>query len=100
LGIDVRALTARDRQDYGVPATTTGLVVTNVDPGGPLGQAAAAAELNPTGLIVQRIGHTDVAGKTDFDRAVKALNGKDSVTVIVLYSMDGMVHQEALSVRL
>ncbi len=99
LGLGVRNLTATDRQQIGLPADTTGVLVAAVAPG----SVAEAAGMNVTyaNMIIQKINNTPITNKQDFEQAVGSLTDS-SVILIILYkdTGDSQIHQRAVTLRL
>jgi S1-C subfamily serine protease len=83
----------------GVPADTTGVAVDNVTPGSPAEIAATDAQLDLTRSIIQKINHTSVKSRSEFDAAMSTVTGP-TVTLIVLYvDSDQQAHQQAVMLR-
>ena len=100
LGLLVRDLTAHDRTSEDLPPTTTGVLVTGVDPGSPAEQAGLGIASASGGIVVQRVNRTPVSSKAQFDQAVSALPAGSLITLVVLYSQDSQLHQSAFVVKL
>lgn len=75
-GITVENLTARAARQLGLPATATGVVVTNVDPAG----KAADSGLR-RGDVIQEVNHKPVRNTSDFESAMR--NEKDVSLLLV-----------------
>ena len=75
-GITVENVTARTAQQLGLPATATGVVVTNVDP------ASKAADSGlKRGDVIQEVNHKPVRNTSDFESAMR--NAKDATLLLV-----------------
>ncbi len=75
-GITVENVTARTAQQLGLPATATGVVVTNVDP------ASKAADSGlKRGDVIQEVNHKPVRNTSDFDSVMR--NAKDPTLLLV-----------------
>jgi len=104
-GLIVRDLLPRDRRDMGLPATTTGVLVTGVDPGSPAETALMMAGLSqsdtvPPGTILQKLGVTRITSKSEFTKAVSHLAPGSSTILVLLYSSGNQEHQVALTMHL
>ena len=75
-GITVQAVTARTARQVGLPASATGVVVTNVDPAG----KAAESGLK-RGDVIQEVNHKPVRNTADFESAMR--NAKDGTLPLV-----------------
>jgi len=69
-GVSVEDLDARTARQLGLPASTTGVVVTEVDPA----SQAARADLRE-GDVIQQVNRQPVTSASDFARAVKKSSG-------------------------
>ena len=75
-GITVENVTARAARQLGLPATATGVVVTNID------QNSKAAESGlQRGDVIQEVNHKPVRNTSDFDAAMRS--AKDSNLLLV-----------------
>ena len=104
-GLIVRDLGPSDRQANGLPATTTGVLVTGVAPGSPAETAFLMAGLAqngavPPGTVLQKLGMKIITSKADFNKALSSLISGTSTIVVLLYSLDNQEHQVALPLRL
>ncbi len=104
-GLTVRDLLPRDRQRIGLPATTTGVLVTAVDSGSPAETAYALAGLAQPGAvlpdtILQKVGAKKITSKSDLTKALSALTPGSGTTLVVLYALNNQRHQVALNLRL
>ena len=105
VGLDARDLLPRDRQRIGLPATTTGVLVTALDPGSPAEAAFAMAGLAQPGAvlpdtILQKVGSQKIATKADLVKALSGLTPDSGTTLVVLYALNNQRHQVALNLRL
>jgi serine protease Do len=75
-GVSVEDLDARTARQLGLPASTTGVVVTQVDPA----SQAAQADLRE-GDVIQQVNRQPVASASDFARAVKKSSGASLLLV-------------------
>ena len=75
-GISVEDVNARDARQLGLPANTTGVVVTNIDP-----NSAAADSGLQRGDVIQEVNHQPVKSASDFERAIH--NSKDQALLLV-----------------
>jgi serine protease Do len=75
-GITVENVTAQTARQLGLPATATGVVVTNVDPAG----KAAESGLK-RGDVIQEVNHKPVRNTADFETAMR--NAKDPTLLLV-----------------
>jgi serine protease Do len=75
-GITVENVTAQTARQLGLPASATGVVVTNVDPAG----KAAESGLK-RGDVIQEVNHKPVRNTADFDTAMR--NAKDPTLLLV-----------------
>ena len=99
LGLTVRNLTAQDRQSAALPGGTNGVYITGFIPGSLAEVVGQSVNFSIEHAILQRIGKTPIVNKGDYDRATAALVPGVPITIIVLSSVDGQVHQSALTVR-
>src|SRR5581483_6823825 len=76
-GVQVDEITARVARELGLPATTKGVVVTDIDPGSP----AADAGLRP-GDVIQEINRQPVTSVSEYQRIVRQA-GKQSLVLLV-----------------
>ena len=75
-GITVENVTARAARQLGLPATATGVVVTNLDP------ASKAADSGlKRGDIIQEVNHKPVRNTSDFESAMR--DAKDATLLLV-----------------
>jgi serine protease Do len=79
-GVSVEALTAQDAQQLGLPVSTKGVVVTDVDPSSP----AAEAGLKK-GDVIQQVNHQPVNNEQEFATALHHSNGES----LLLINRDG-----------
>ncbi len=75
-GMSVRTLNGDMAQQLGVPAGTTGVVVTGVDPS----SAAADAGVRP-GDVIQEVNRHSVKNSSDFESALR--NSKNEALLLV-----------------
>lgn len=75
-GVSVQDLDARTARQLGLPASTKGVVVTDVDPASP----AASAGLHE-GDVIQQVNRQPVTSSDEFARAVKRSNGESLLLV-------------------
>jgi serine protease Do len=75
-GVSVDNLNVRTARELGIPAGTSGVVVTDIDPG----SAAAQSGLRQ-GDVIQEVNHHAVKSTSDFERAVR--NSKDETLLLV-----------------
>lgn len=75
-GVSVQNLDAQTARQLGLPASTNGVVVTDVDPA----SQAASAGLKE-GDVIQQVNHQPVANSDEFARAVKKSNGESLLLV-------------------
>ncbi len=83
-GLQVQDLTGSLRQQLGLPAGTTGVVVTNVDPS----SGAAAAGIQQ-GDVIQEVNHKPVRSTDEFENAV---SGMANQSVLLLVNRGGTTH--------
>ncbi len=76
-GVQVDEITARVARELGLPATTKGVVVTDIDPGSP----AADAGLRP-GDVIQEINRQPITSVSEYQRIVRQA-GKQSLVLLV-----------------
>src|SRR3982751_757967 len=81
-GITVETLTAENAQQVGAAAGTHGVVVTDVDQGGP------AAEAVGRGMVITAVDRKPIQNAQDFKRLVSQAAGKP---VLLTYSLGGQV---------
>jgi serine protease Do len=75
-GITVENVSARTARQLGLPATATGVVVSNVDP------ASKAADSGlKRGDVIQEVNHKPVRSTSDFESAMR--NAKDATLLLV-----------------
>jgi serine protease Do len=77
-GVNVESLTPETAQELKLPATTKGVVVSEVDPS----SHAADAGLRP-GDVIQQVNHQPVANMREYTQAVSASKKDDSVLLLV-----------------
>jgi serine protease Do len=77
-GVSVENLTADAAQELKLPASTKGVVVSQVDPG----SRAADAGLRP-GDVIQQVNHQAVSNVKEYSQAVSASKKDDSVLLLV-----------------
>lgn len=77
-GVSVDNLTADKVRQYRLPEGTTGVVITDVDPG----SDAATAGLRP-GIVILEVARQPVTNVNEFNAALQKLGGKKSVFVRV-----------------
>ena len=75
-GITVENVNARTARQLGLPASATGVVVTNVDP-----DSKAAESGLKRGDVIQEVNHQPVKNTADFERAIR--NSKDQTLLLV-----------------
>lgn len=75
-GIAVEDLDAQSARQLGLPRTTKGVVVTNVDPASP----AAAAGLHE-GDVIQEVNRKPVTNSQDFAQAMRSSNGESLLLI-------------------
>ena len=75
-GVSVESLDAQTAKQAGVPANTSGVVVTGVDPA-----SAAATSGLKEGDVIQEVNHHKVTNSDDFASALKKSNG-DSLLLV------------------
>jgi serine protease Do len=75
-GVAVEDLDAQSARQLGLPATTKGVVVTNVDPASP----AAAAGLHE-GDVIQQVNRRPVTNSQDFAQALRKSDGESLLLV-------------------
>lgn len=76
-GVQVQNLDASLRQQLGIPAGTSGVAVTNVDPG-----SAAAAVGIQQGDVIQEVNHKPVHNVSEFEQAVAGLANQPVLLLI------------------
>jgi serine protease Do len=64
-GVSVENLSARAARELGLPASTPGVVVTDIDPG----SVAAQSGLRQ-GDVIQEVNHQAVKNRSDFEKAI------------------------------
>ena len=96
LGLNVRDLTARDRELLSLPPTTTGVFILSVDPGTP----AERAGFPLNGAVLQKLGRKTITSKADYAQSVSALATGTGTTLVLLTSDAGQIHQTAVTLRL
>ncbi len=77
-GVSVDNLTPEKARQYRLPADTTGVVITDVDPG----SDAAAAGLRP-GVVIIEVARQPVTNVNEFNAALAKLGGKKSAFIRV-----------------
>jgi len=75
-GVSVESLDARTAREAGLPASTRGVVVTDVDPSSPAAQAGLKE-----GDVIQEVNHHAVASSDDLASAVRKSNGESLLLV-------------------
>jgi serine protease Do len=75
-GITVENVSARAARQLGLPATASGVVVTNVDPG-----SKAAESGLKRGDVIQEVNHKPVRNTSDFESAMRT--AKDATLLLV-----------------
>ena len=100
LGLTVRDLGPSDRQRLGLTPTTTGALVTGIEPGSPAEAAGLTVDASSPGPVIQKVGMKTITNKSDYNRAVAGLMPASTTTLVVLYSSEGQVHQSALTLHL
>ena len=83
-GLNVETVTPAIARELQLPAGTTGVVVTSVDPSGP----AASADIQ-RGDVIQEVNHKPVRNIDDYRRAAQSA-GNDSV--LILINRGGQTH--------
>ncbi|HLK66448.1 MAG TPA: DegQ family serine endoprotease [Bryobacteraceae bacterium] len=86
-GVSVENLNARSARELGLPATATGVVVTEVEPG-----SRAAESGLKRGDLIQEVNHQAVKNTSDFERALG--NSKDEALLLV--NRQGSTHYVAV----
>ncbi len=81
-GIHVDAITADVAQELGLPASTKGVVITNVDADSP------AADSIVQGMVIVAVNRQPVANVADFKRLMKAGEGK---ATLLTYNIKGSI---------
>jgi serine protease Do len=99
LGLDIRDITAKDRQQQGFGPEVEGAYVVGVDTGSPAEEASEVNMIPLTNTVVQKIGNHVIRNKTDVDTAVKSLEGQSEATVVFLMNADGEIHQTAITLH-
>ena len=100
LGLNVRDLTARDRETLSLPPTTTGVFIVGTDSGSPAETAFLTAGLTPSGTVLQKIGRKPITTKADYTQAAAALAAGTGTTLVLLTSDNGQTHQTAVTLHL
>ncbi|MGO8674218.1 MAG: trypsin-like peptidase domain-containing protein [Capsulimonadaceae bacterium] len=100
LGLTLRNLTAADRQSLGLPATTTGVFVENVEPGSPAEEAGEELGGVLTGTIIQKIGKTTIRTTADVGAAIQAAENEQQVTLVLMLRQENGFHQHAVTLQL
>jgi serine protease Do len=77
-GVNVESLTPETAQELKLPATTKGVVVSEVDPN----SHAAEMGLKP-GDVIQQVNHRPVTNMRDYTEAVSAAKSNDSTLLLV-----------------
>jgi len=95
LGLTVRDLKPRDRLDLGLPPTTTGVFITDVDPGSPAEMAGLTSR-----AVLQKIGRKTITSPADYTQTAAALTPGMGTTLVLLTSDNGEIYQTAYSLRL
>ena len=75
-GVSVEDVTARNARELRVPAGTTGVVVTDIDPG-----STAARSGLQRGDVIQEVNRRPVRNTTEFERAIRS--SKDETLLLV-----------------
>lgn len=75
-GVSVENVNARTARELGLPATSAGVVVTDIDPG-----SHAAHSGLQRGDVIQEVNHQAVRNTSDFERALG--NSKDEALLLV-----------------
>ena len=100
LGLTVRELLATDRISLTLPPTTTGVLITGVEPGSPADIVSQMTGITLNGAVLQKLGRKTITTKTDLIQAVAGLISGSNLTLVILYSDRNQVHQSAVTVRL
>jgi serine protease Do len=100
LGITVRDLLATDRLSLVLPPTTTGVLITGVEPGSPADVVSQMTGITFNGAVLQKLGRKTIITKADLTQATAGLSSGSSLTLIILYSDRNQVHQSAVTIRL
>ena len=96
LGLNVRDLTARDRELLSLPPTTTGVFIVSVDPGTP----AERVGFPLNGAVLQKLGRKTITSKADYAQSASTLAAGAGTTLVLLTSDAGQIHQTAVTLRL
>ena len=75
-GVTVGNVTNQAVQQFGLPANTKGVVVTDINPSSPVADSGLQQ-----GDVIQEVNHPAVANVTDFDRAIHKA-GKDPLLLV------------------
>jgi len=100
LGLNVRDLTARDRETLSLPPTTTGVFITGTDSGSPAETAGMMTGLTLSGAVLQKLGRKTITTKADYTQAAAALSAGMGTTLVLLTSDAGQIHQTAVTLHL
>jgi S1-C subfamily serine protease len=100
LGITVRDLLPTDRLSLVLPPTTTGVLITGVEPGSPADTVSQMTGITLNGAVLQKLGRKTITTKADLTQAVAGLSSGSSLTLVILYSDRNQVHQSAVTIRL
>ncbi|HWF37360.1 MAG TPA: DegQ family serine endoprotease [Candidatus Acidoferrales bacterium] len=90
-GVDVQNLTPDVAQQLDIPATTKGVVVTQVDPSSP----ASSSGLD-RGMVIQEVNHKPV---TNISQYKQALTGMNSQSVLLLVNQGGVTRYIVVETR-
>jgi serine protease Do len=75
-GVSVQDVTARTARQLGIPESTDGVVVTDLDPASPAAQAGLQR-----GDVIQEVNHQAIHNTSEFERALR--NSKDQTLLLV-----------------
>ena len=100
LGLVVRDLLAQDRLSLNLPPTTTGVLITGVEPGSPADNVSQMTGITLNGAVLQKVGRKTITSKADLAQAAALLSSGSSLPLVILYSDNNQVHQSAVTVRL
>lgn len=91
-GMTVAPLTPDVARRLGVPNNTRGVLVTNVDPGGPAYEAGI-----PRGAVITRVGRANTPTVAAFQDAIKAL--KPSEAAVLMLNVPGANNRRTTAIR-
>ncbi len=98
LGIEISEIDRAERRQYDIPPATEGVVITDVDPRGPLGrQMGSLAE----GAVIVDVNGRKIESIEDYERAVADLGPGDVASLIVRWrTQDGTWQNQIVSMVL